>query len=64
MIDITFFGMGPDGHTASLFPGHEALESNEIGFIKIDNAPKFPPERISLSPKSLQHLTHTCLFAV
>ena len=56
--------MGPDGHTASLFPGHEALESNEIGFIKIDNAPKPPPERISLSPKSLQHLTHACLFAV
>ncbi|MBP7823421.1 6-phosphogluconolactonase [Candidatus Gracilibacteria bacterium] len=64
VIDIAFFGMGPDGHTASLFPGHEALESNEIGFIKIDNAPKFPPERISLSPKSLQHLTHACLFAV
>lgn len=63
-IDIAFFGLGPDGHTASLFPYHEALQSQELGFIKIDNAPKMPPERISLSPKSIQSLEHVCLFAV
>ncbi len=63
-IDIAFFGMGPDGHTASLFPGHPALQSEEFWFIRIDNAPKLPPERISLSPKSVQSLTHVCLFAV
>lgn len=63
-IDIALFGMGPDGHTASLFPHHIALMSESEGFIKIDNAPKFPPERISLSPKSIQALQHVCLFAV
>lgn len=63
-IDIAFFGMGPDGHTASLFPHHEALQSQELGFIKINNAPKPPPERISLSPKSVQSVVHSCLFAV
>lgn len=63
-IDIAFFGMGPDGHTASLFPHHPALSSEELWFIKIENAPKNPPERISLSPKSIQSLEHVCLFAV
>jgi 6-phosphogluconolactonase len=63
-IDIAFFGMGPDGHTASLFPHHLALNSEEEWFIKINNAPKMPPERISLSPKSIQSLEHVCLFAV
>lgn len=63
-IDIAFFGMGPDGHTASLFPHHPALASEGLWFIKIDNAPKLPPERISLSPKSIQSLEHICLFAV
>lgn len=63
-IDIAFFGMGPDGHTASLFPHHPALSSGKEWFIQIDNAPKLPPERISLSPKSIQILWHICLFAV
>jgi 6-phosphogluconolactonase len=63
-LDIAFFGMGPDGHTASLFPHHPAIQLEELWFIKIDNAPKLPPERISLSPKSIQSLPHVCLFAV
>ncbi len=76
-IDIAFFGIGPDGHTASLFPHsgeiYEYLETplnpplsggQYVEFIKIENAPKPPPERISLSPKSIQSLVHSCLFAV
>ena len=63
-LDIAFFWIGPDGHTASLFPHHEALNSWELWYIEIHNSPKPPPDRISLSPRSIQSLKHVCLFVV
>lgn len=55
--DVTILGMGPDGHTASLFPHHErledALESSQRLCLGIENAPKPPPERITLTKHAL-----------
>jgi 6-phosphogluconolactonase len=48
--DIVLFGMGEDGHTASLFPGHDwgdARGSPDV--LAVLDAPKPPPERVSLS---------------
>ncbi len=50
VLDIVFLGLGPDGHVASLFPNArlEVLTS-EQPFLSIENSPKPPPKRISLS---------------
>jgi 6-phosphogluconolactonase len=47
-LDLVLLGMGPDGHTASLFPGHPALEASGAA-VAVHGAPKPPPDRISLS---------------
>ena len=50
--DIAFLGMGEDGHTASLFPNHIALE-DERSVIPVYDSPKPPSDRVSLSRKTL-----------
>ena len=47
--DITFLGMGPDGHIASLFPERGGIRDTEHTVISVRNSPKPPPERISLT---------------
>lgn len=46
--DVLFLGVGPDGHIASLFPGND-LGSDGVTTISVHNAPKPPPDRLSLT---------------
>ena len=45
--DVVFLSAGPDGHTASLFPGHSVL-ADERSVVPVWGAPKPPPQRVSI----------------
>lgn len=53
--DITFLGVGPDAHIASLFPGLEGIEVDDRAVIAVRNSPKPPAERISLTLPALNN---------
>lgn len=59
--DLILLGMGPDGHTASLFPG----QSHPFGpwVLPVHNSPKPPPTRLTLSLEII-NLAHNVLFLV
>ena len=49
LFDITFLGVGPDGHIASLFPHRSGIQVTDRTVIPVRNSPKPPPERLSLT---------------
>lgn len=62
--DLVLLGLGEDGHTASLFPGHEPGTSADAPpTLAVFDAPKPPPERVSLSARQLS-AAHQVIFLV
>jgi len=48
-LDVLVLGLGPDGHTASLFPGSAAIDETERRVVPV-TAPKPPPDRMTITP--------------
>ena len=49
VFDITFLGVGPDSHVASLFPGLTGVLAKNSAVIAVRDSPKPPAERLSLT---------------
>ena len=47
--EVLMLGVGPDGHCASLFPGHPALDVDDRVAVAVTDSPKPLPERVSLT---------------
>ncbi len=48
-LDLALLGVGEDGHICSLFPGHRALMVDDLRVVAVEDAPKPPPRRLTLS---------------
>ena len=52
--EVLILGIGPDGHCASLFPGHPALGATDAIAVAVHDSPKPPPDRVTLTFEAME----------
>ncbi len=52
--EVLMLGIGPDGHCASLFPGHPALGATDAIAVAVHDSPKPPPDRVTLTFEAME----------
>jgi 6-phosphogluconolactonase len=56
-LDMVFLGMGPDGHTASLFPGTPALEEQSV-WVRPNDVERLGMRRLTMTLPLLNAAAH------
>jgi len=62
VLDVSLNGMGPDGHTASLFPGFPQLDAEGV-CVAVHDSPKPPSDRITLTLPKINESRRIVLLA-
>jgi 6-phosphogluconolactonase len=63
-LDLIILGVGDDGHICSLFPGHPALSDDSSRVLAIEDSPKPPRRRLTLSLNYVLRARQTWIIAV
>lgn len=70
-LDLAVLGVGDDGHIASLFPGHPSTldppalpDGRSLRVVAVDDAPKHPKRRLSLTMRFLLQTRNIWIVAV
>lgn len=61
--DVLMLGMGPEGHTASVFPHSPAVYETERMVVAVHGCPKPPPTRVSLTLPAIRRAAEVWIIA-
>lgn len=62
--DIALFSSGEDGHIAALYPNHHSINNETNCFISMDDSPKMPPKRMTMSKNMILKTNYAILMLI